>query len=260
MTGKFVQLPLKQLQAGRFQPRKQFAHTELQELSKSIAESGVVQPIVVRKLRADCYEIIAGERRFRAAVMAGLDALPCMLHHYNDEQAAKIATIENINRVDLNLIEMAQAYKRLVDEFQYTHDEVAAVVGKSREAISNILRLLKLHPQVQDALIDGELSAGHAKVLAGLDESQQQYYLPQLLKQHWPVKKLVSAIKLGGKTKNKAIMDVDADVAQLQRDIGDYLGCEVKIDYQQDKKCELKLQCFNLEVLDGVLAKMGYEA
>jgi ParB family chromosome partitioning protein len=260
MTVLFSELNISNLQAGRFQPRKVFATAELEELSRSIKESGIVQPIVVRQIRENKYEIIAGERRFRAAQMAGLSTVPCMVHHYTDEEAARIATIENINRVDLNPIETAEAYKRLIDEFAYRHDEVAAVVGKSREAISNSLRLLRLHPDLRQALINEEITSGHAKILVALHESEQCYYLPLILKQQWSVSKLSAVIKSAKRVKKSNYPLVRSrDLLQLERDLGDYLGCDVVIDYHDGKKCDLQLKCFSLEMLDGVLHKIGYK-
>jgi ParB family chromosome partitioning protein len=260
MAVLFSELNIDSLQAGRFQPRKVFATSELEELSKSIKESGIVQPIIVRQIRENKYEIIAGERRFRAAQMAGLVTVPCMVHRYTDEEAARIATIENINRVDLNPIETAEAYKRLIDEFAYRHDEVAAVVGKSRESISNSLRLLRLHPDLRHALINEEISSGHAKILVGLNESEQCYYLPLIIKQQWSVSKLNLVMQSAKNIKksNHSLMR-SRDLMQLERDLGDYLGCDVVIDYHDGKKCDLQLKCFNLELLDGVLQKIGYK-
>lgn len=255
----FSELSINSLEAGRFQPRKYFAEEELTELSKSIKDTGIVQPIVVRQIRSGVYEIIAGERRYRAAQLAGLTKVPCMIHDLNDEKAARIATIENINRVDLNPIETAEAYKRLIDEFFYTHDEVAAVVGKSREAISNALRLLKLHPDLRQALIAGDISTGQAKVLVGLEEDGQCYYLPLIVKQQWSVKKLVDAIKQAKAKKNNNAKIKSTDLQELERELGDFLGCDVNIDYKSGLKCNLEVKCFDLDILDGVLNKIGFE-
>jgi len=171
------QVAIDLLVRGRYQPRQHFDPEKLQELADSIKSTGgLLQPIVARPLPNGQYEIVAGERRWRAAQLAGLLDVSCLVCPYTDEQALQAAIVENISRADLNPIEEAKAYQRLIDEFQYLHEEVAASIGKSRTVITNSLRLLKLDPRVQTLLIEEKLSEGHGKILAGLD-SHLQYEL-----------------------------------------------------------------------------------
>jgi len=168
------QLSLDQLMRGEYQPRRHFDATELQELADSIKTTGgLLQPIVVRPLTKNKYEIIAGERRWRAAQLAGFHEVSCLVNEFTDEEALQASIIENINRADLNPIEEAEAYQRLIEEFGYLHEQIATAVGKSRTSITNALRLLKLHPKVQEFLIQKKLTEGHGKILAGLDLTQQ---------------------------------------------------------------------------------------
>ena len=163
------QIPIEFLQRGKFQTRVEFSKIELQELSDSIKANGLVQPIVVREKSNNNYEIIAGERRWRAAQMAGLANISCIIRKYNDEQAAAVTAVENLNRVDLNPIEEAHAFEKLMLDYNYSHEEIAAAVAKSRSKITNSLRLLSLPLVAKQAIITGELSEGHAKILAGLN-------------------------------------------------------------------------------------------
>src|SRR4029079_3847018 len=167
------QITIDRLSRGKYQPRQHFDPEKLQELADSIKSTDwLLQPIVVRPLSDGNYEIVAGERRWRAAQLAGLGEVSCLVFNYSDEQALQASIVENISRADLNPIEEAQAYQRLIDEFHYLHEEVAASVGKSRTAITNSLRLLKLDPRVQKFLIEGKLSEGHGKILASLEPHQ----------------------------------------------------------------------------------------
>src|SRR6187431_422100 len=166
-------LKLDQLQAGRYQPRTRMDEGSLYELAESIKSQGVMQPILVRPLDAGRYEIIAGERRFRAARLAGLDSVPVLVKVVADEAAAVMALIENIQREDLNPLEEAQGLQRLVTEFKLTHEQAAQAVGRSRSAASNLLRLLNLAPPVQQMLMAGDLDMGHARALLSLDAAQQ---------------------------------------------------------------------------------------
>jgi ParB family chromosome partitioning protein len=181
---------------GKYQPRRHFDSAQLQELAESIKTTGgLLQPIVVRPINSNQYEIVAGERRWRAAQLAGLNDVSCLVSHYTDEQALQASIIENISRADLNPIEEAQAYQRLIDEFQYLHDEVAAAVGKSRTSITNVLRLLKLDPRVQELLIHGKLSEGHGKILAGLPISAQFQLAELSIQKGWSVRKIEAEAK-----------------------------------------------------------------
>ena len=166
-------LKLAQLQAGKYQPRKNMADGSLQELAESIKEQGVMQPLLVRPIAAGKYEIIAGERRYRAATMAGLAEVPVLIKQADDQATAAMALIENMQREDLNAIEEANGLLRLIDEFGYTHDKAAQAVGKSRSAVTNLLRLVQLAKPVQAMLMKGEIDMGHARALLPLDGAQQ---------------------------------------------------------------------------------------
>ena len=257
MTLLIQDIPLSHLQRGRYQPRKQFTQEELQELATSIEANGLIQPIVVRPAAQDHYEIVAGERRWRAAQLANLKDIPCLIKHYNDEQTAAIALIENVNRSNLNPIEEAHGYQRLVDEFAYSHEEIAAITGKSRAKISNMLRLLRLDERIQAWLVEGQLSEGHGKILAGLPSSQQYALAQQCVQGNWNVRRLERASKSKGK-RQPAELRSDADVQSLENALSDYLTCPVSLDYRAGQ-CRIKIECYNLDVLQGVLAKIGFQ-
>lgn len=185
------QIAIDLLVRGKYQPRQHFDPEKLRELADSIISTGgLLQPIVVRPTADSKYEIVAGERRWRAAQMAGLADVSCLVCQYSDDQALQAAIVENISRADLNPVEEAQAYQRLIDEFQYLHEEVAASVGKSRTAITNSLRLLKLDPRVQQYLITGQLTEGHGKILAGLAPHHQIDLAERAQKNGWNVRKM----------------------------------------------------------------------
>ena len=167
------QLPIEQVRSGKYQPRKKFNTESLQELADSIKSQGVIQPIVVRNISDNEYEIIAGERRWRAAQLAGLAEVPVVIRNVPDEAAIAMALIENIQREDLNVIEEANALQRLIQEFELTHEQVAEIVGKSRTTITNILRLLSLNNEVKNLLINKELEMGHARALLTLSNDRQ---------------------------------------------------------------------------------------
>lgn len=228
-------IAIENLQAGTYQPRQHFDPVCLAELTASIKSAGMIQPLVVRPISSNKYEIIAGERRWRAAQMAQLATVPCLVRAATDEQAAAISTIENVNRVDLNPIEEASAYRRLLNEFDYSHDEVAAAVGKSRSRISNALRLLKLEKQVQQWLIDGVLTEGHGKMLASLAADKQLSLAKQTIANGWSVRRIEQAIKAPAKPQADY---KDPDVVSLQNSLGDYVGCKVQIEHDA-QQCHL---------------------
>lgn len=252
------QLPVDQIQRGQYQPRKQFNQEALEELAQSIKSSGLLQPIVVRPLNEDTYEIVAGERRWRATQIAGLDTINCLVKRYSDEQAAEAAAIENINRVNLNAIEEAKAYQRLIDEFSYIHDEIAAALGKSRAKITNALRLLKLAPDIQELIIEGRLSEGHGKVLASLPYTQQRELTHKALSRAWSVRKIELEVKKLAQNANKNTTKQDTNIKYLERIMSDTIGCNTTIDYEDDKG-QLKIDFHNLDILQGILKKLGYD-
>ncbi len=243
------QLPVECLRAGRFQPRRDFCPVALRELADSIKEQGIIEPIIVRELTDSDYEIIAGERRWRAAQLAQLSKVPCIMRHYSDAQAAEVTLIENIQRENLNPIEEAQALSRLLQEFNYTHDEVAIALGKSRASVSNALRLLKLDDRVQQWLIEKKLTEGHGKLLAGLLFVNQYTLAAQCVQKGWSVRQLEKQVQL---SKSAVAREVDADVRRLERITG-----EVKVEEGVASGGWVKIKYHDYETLAGILEKMA---
>ena len=257
MKPELKEIPVERLVKGKYQPRSEFNQESLAELAESINMNGLIQPIVVRKLNEDGYEIVAGERRWRAAQQAGLDTVPCLINTYSDEQAIAATTIENINRADLNPIEEAKAYQQFIDELDYLHEEIAAVVGKSRAHITNCLRLLRLDDRVQQLIIEEQLTNGHAKVIAGLVKSQQYEVAQKCAANTWSVRRLEQEAKR--LQQHSAIQSgVDPNIIALEQKISDQVNSEVKIDTDLSKKSGwLKIKYYNPETLAGLLDKMG---
>jgi ParB family chromosome partitioning protein len=191
------ELALDALQAGRHQPRRHFDEAALAELAASIAAQGVVQPLVVRPIGGERYEIVAGERRWRAARIAGLGTVPAVVRSLDERAAMATALVENIQRADLNPLEESEALHRLIRDCDLTHEEVAKAVGRSRAAVSNLLRLMELEPEVQQRLRSGEISLGHAKVLLGVSGSRQVVLAKAAVDRQWSVRQLESMLRLG---------------------------------------------------------------
>ncbi len=247
-------LPVEFLQRGRYQPRTDFDPAALQELADSIKAQGVVQPIVVRPLGPDKYEIVAGERRWRAAQLAGLAEIPALVREIPDEAAIAVALIENIQRQDLNPLEEAAALKRLTEEFGMTHQEVADAVGRSRVAVTNLLRLLDLHPDVKGYLQRGELEMGHARALAGLPEARQPQAAAMVVSRGLSVRETEALVKrLLSEQPAKAPARLDPDIRRLQDDLSERLGATVKIQHGPKGSGKLVIQYSSLDELDGIL-------
>ena len=254
---QLTDIPVELLQRGKYQPREHFAEAAITELADSIKINGLVQPIVVRPLANNRYEIVAGERRWRAAQLAGLETIACLVHYYSDEQAAEVTAVENINRVDLNPIEESQAYQRLIDNFSYTHDEIAAVIGKSRSHITNALRLLTLAPAAQVFLRGGQLSVGHGKVLAAYPEYLHKRLAETAVSKEWSVRKLAREAKLLADGDAAGVAD-DPNLTSLNKALADHLSCPVNIRYS-GRKGEVAIAFQNIDVLQGILDKMGFD-
>jgi len=255
------QLPIDCLVRGKYQPRQHFDPEKLQELADSIKTTGgLLQPIVVRPGKDKTFEIIAGERRWRAAQLAGLDDVSCLVCEYSDDQALQAAIIENISRTDLNPIEEAQAYQRLIDEFHYLHEEVAASVGKSRTAITNSLRLLKLDKHVQQLLITGQLSEGHGKILAGLAIHQQRELAEKAQQKGWNVRKMELEAKKLQQPENVGNRYSDANVTHLETSLSEHLGNRTNIEYEERGGGYLKIRFNNVDELEGHLQKIGFKS
>jgi len=251
-------IPVEFLQRGRYQPRRQFNPEILNELAESIKSQGIIQPIVVRQLNeVNRYEIIAGERRWRAAQLIQLAEVPCIVRQETDSAVAEMALIENIQRDDLNPIEEAAGYQRLIDDFGYLHDEIGSIVGKSREKITNCLRLLKLHPTIKDLLIERSLSEGHGKLLASLEANEQLHLGEQAIKYGWSVRKLEDAIKNFKKPIVKRSGN-EPNIQALEKLISEQLGTSVQIEPDGGYLSgELKIKFFSNDTLAGILDKLG---
>ena len=250
------QLPVEFLQRGKYQPRRDFDQEALQELADSIKAQGVMQPIVVRQIGNQRYEIVAGERRWRACQLAGLADIPALIRDISDEAAIAMALIENIQRENLNPIEEAMALRRLQSEFSLSQQEVATAVGKSRSVVANLLRLLSLESEVLEHLQAGALDTGHAKVLLALEGIQQIKAAKQVIDGRLSVRQTEALVKALLQTADPvAEAVVDPNIARLSRELSEMLGTQVSID---DKKGRGKIviQYPSLDVLDGILRKI----
>lgn len=252
-------LPVDLLQRSPYQPREDFREEALQELAHSIKTQGVVQPIVVRPLQSGHFQIIAGERRWRAAQMAGLHEIPAVVRSLDDQGAMCVALIENLQRQDLNPLEEAGGLARLLDEFQMTHDTVAEAVGKSRSTITNLLRLLSLTPEVKKLLEAGDIEMGHARTLLSLPAEQQLQAARQVARQGLSVRATESlAKKLQGRPagKKRAARKVDPNISRLERELAERLGAPVSIKHGRGGKGSLEIRYSSLDELDGILKRI----
>lgn len=257
---QYAQLPIELLRPGPYQPRRHFETEKLQELADSIKEQGILQPVIVRAYQKQ-YEIIAGERRWRAAQLAKLSEVPCIIKPYTDEQAAIAATIENIQREDLNPIEEAHGYKRLIDEFGYTHENLAKSLGMSRVNVSHALRLLMLDEKVQKLISEGALSEGHGKVLAGLSITKQHLLAIQCIQKKWSVRKLEQTIKQQEQNLPPPSLSETAHTRYLalySQQLSEQFGAEVQLEASgQVNGGWLKIRYYNNDTLEGILQRMG---
>ena len=248
------ELPIELLQPGKYQPRKDMSPDALEELSQSIQAQGVIQPIVVRPISIDRYEIIAGERRWRAAQMAQLNVVPCIIKDVVDEAAVAIALIENIQREDLNAMEEAQALDRLMLEFSLTHAEVAQAVGKSRTTVTNLLRLNTLEDDVKRLLEYGDIEMGHARALLALSGQAQITAAQHVAGKGLSVRETENYIrKLNTPKAPKKDQQPDPDVQRLQTKLSETLGASVKIAHNAKGKGKLVIDFNDLNQLDGIL-------
>ena len=252
-------LNISQMQPGKFQPRSYMDDAALQTLADSIKNQGIMQPILVREISADKYEIIAGERRWRASQIAGLDEVPVLVRDIEDESALAMALIENIQRENLNPLEEAQGIKRLIDEFSMTHEKAADAVGRSRVAVSNLLRLLTLSHPVQEMLLQNKLDMGHARALIGLDAAQQILLANKIVKLKLSVREVETLAKQQQepKLKNKQKISTSHDVMRLQESLSDKLGAKVSIAAKANGAGILKISYSNLDQLDDIIAKLS---
>ena len=260
---RLAQLPVELLQRGRYQPRDDMRAETLTELADSIRKQGVIQPIIVRPLAGKTggeqhYEIIAGERRWRAAQQAGLLAVPAVIRDVPDEAAIAMALIENIQREDLNPLEEARAFERLISEFKLTHQQVAEAVGRSRAAVTNLLRLLELAPEVA-VLVEGrELDMGHARALLGLENRRKQVELASLIvKKSLSVRETEALVRRMSAPKGTSAPPAggrDPNVERLESDLAEKLGAKVQIQHGANGRGKLVVGYGSLDELDGILA------
>jgi ParB family chromosome partitioning protein len=256
--GALKHLPIELIQPGKYQPRMDMRPETLEELAQSIKAQGVMQPIVVRPLTSNKYEIIAGERRWRASQLAGLDTIPVIVRVVADDAAIAMALIENIQRENLNPLEEAVALKRLQDEFQLTQQEVADAVGKSRTAVTNLLRLIGLQHEVRTFLEHGDLEMGHARALLGLPPEHQVTVARTVIGKGLSVRQteaLVRRLQAGKKGNGKGPPPgIDPDIRSLQDELSEKLGAEVLVEHSAKGKGRLILKYGSLDQLDGILA------
>ena len=252
---RLERLPLGQLSRGKYQPRRDIQPEALEELADSIRAQGVMQPIVVRPVGESRYEIIAGERRWRAAQLAELDTIPAVIREVSDEVALALALIENIQRENLNPVEEALALKRLIDEFESTHQQVADAVGKSRAQVTNLLRLLALDPEVQTLLERGDLDMGHARALLVLPAAKQRRAAHEVVNKDLTVRDTEALVKrlAQGEPKKAAAPAPSPDVARLETRLGELLGAPVKIQHGRGGKGRVTIRYSSLDELDGIL-------
>lgn len=256
-------LPVGQLQPGKYQPRQEMDEAKLQELAESIKAQGVIQPIVARELAPGSFEIVAGERRWRASQLAGLSEVPVVVRELDDRTVIAMALIENIQREDLNPLEEAQALQRLIDEFSLTHAEAAEAVGRSRASVSNLLRLLEL-PQAIRALLEARrLEMGHARALLTLSPELASRLASDAADQGWSVREVehraqqFAAGKVPSNRKAKPARTApQADIASLETELSESLGTKVSIAHGRGGKGKLVIHYTDLDTLDGVLEKL----
>lgn len=259
-----VMVNINKVEPNRDQPRKNFDEDALVELSESIRQFGVLQPLLVQD-KNDYYEIIAGERRWRAAKLAGLKEIPVIIKQLSDQEVVEISLIENIQRENLNPIEEAFAYKRLLTEFHLKQDEVAERVSKSRTAVTNSMRLLKLDERVQQMVIDDMISTGHARALLGIEDGEKQYTTAQKIfdeklsvrETEKLVKKIQQEKDIPVEKEKKADVKMEAIYQDLEEKMKSILGTKVAIRQKDDKKGKIEIEYYSMEELDRILDLMG---
>ncbi|NMF50103.1 ParB/RepB/Spo0J family partition protein [Pseudoalteromonas arctica] len=259
-NSELQKLPIEFLHSGKYQPRKDMSEEALEELASSIRSQGIIQPIVVRPIAHDSFEIIAGERRWRAAQIAKLETVPCIIKDVPDEAAVAIALIENIQREDLNAMEEAVALNRLLIEFELTHQQVADAVGKSRTTVTNLLRLNNLNSDVKILLEHGDIEMGHARCLLALEGEAQSDAARLAVAKALTVReteKLVRSIL--EPIPAKEVSEKDPDVKQLEQQLAENLGAKVEINYNKKGKGKLVISYTNLDELDGILNRINHD-
>lgn len=256
------QIDVSRIEPGRYQPRKRFDEEALHELAHSIAEHGVLQPLVVRPIGGERYEIIAGERRFRAGQQAGLSRVPCVVKNYDDRQALAVALIENLQRSDLNVLEVAQGLQQLVEDFTLTHDRVAQLVGRSRSSVTNTLRLLELGSAAKKALGEGVIEMGHARAMLALSEGEQNALVNEIIRKHLTVRQIeqrVKQIMSGAEVESATELNTGKeDVALLESQLAEFLGAKIAITHKKKGHGKLVLKYENIDELERILSLWGF--
>ena len=257
--GDLKNIPIDLIQRGKYQPRTDMHEEALEELAASIRNQGVMQPIVVRPISSEKYEIIAGERRWRATQMAGLDTIPAIVKPVGDEAAIAMSLIENIQRENLNPIEEAMALKRLQDEFELTQQEVADAVGKSRVTVTNLIRLIGLHIDVRRMLEHGDLEMGHARALLSLPDEQQTQAARTVAGKGLSVRQTEALVRrlMAGNSTQPAGKILDPDIKNLEDNLADKLGAKVMIQHSAKGKGKLVVKYNSLDELDGILSHIN---
>ena len=254
------QLPLDDLQPGKHQPRRAFDPEALEELANSIAAQGVVQPIVVRPAENGRYEIVAGERRWRAARIAGLTTVPAVVRNLDERGAMAVALVENIQRADLNPLEEAEALHKLILECGLTHEQAATAVGRKRASITNLLRVMELEAEVQQWLRENRLTLGHAKALLGLPKSAQTALAHRVIDEHLTVRQteaLVQAAQNRGEARNAAARPAPSAGSELELRLGQSIGLPVRLVQSQSGRGKLTVSFRNAKELEALLGRIG---
>jgi ParB family chromosome partitioning protein len=253
--GALKNLPVEFMQRGRYQPRRDMQPEALEELANSIRSQGIMQPIVVRPIANGRYEIIAGERRWRASQLAGLETVPALIRDVPDEAAAAMALIENLQREDLNPMEEALAMVRLQKEFELTHAEIAQLVGKSRTTITNLLRLTGLREEVQKLLENGDIEMGHGRALLGLAQEQQSAAASTVVSRGLSVRQTEALVRrmVDESSQQKPKAALDPDIKHLQNSLSEKLGSPVSIQHSAKGRGTLSIKYSSLDELDGIL-------
>lgn len=255
--GELRDIAVGDLTPGKYQPRTRMDQAALETLAQSIKDRGIVQPILVRQIKGGKFEIVAGERRWRAAQIAGLTNVPALVREIADEQALGIGLIENIQREDLNAIEEAVGIKRLIDEFKLTHENAAQAVGRSRVAVTNLLRLLELSKTVQDMVMESKLDMGHARALLALTKAKQVEVAHQIVAKSLSVREAERIVKteLAPMRPSKTALSADADTRRLENDLAEKLGTRVGIKVDRKGRGAVTIHFSDFEHLDGILER-----
>lgn len=260
MGEQVLTLALEKLQAGKYQPRSRMDESSLLELAESIKKQGIMQPILVRPVGSGRYEIIAGERRFRASKLAGLVEVPVLVRAVPDESALAMALIENIQREDLNPLEEALGVQRLIREFNLTHEDAAQAIGRSRSATSNMLRLLNLAEPVQTMLLAGDVEMGHARALLALTAAEQIACANEVVNKRLSVRETEKLVADWANEHDRASSKpkLSADVRRLEEGLADWIACAVQLKANAQGKGSVTIKFNNLDELDGVLERIGF--